>query len=72
MDYWQMTWKEYECDSFVPVRKPMHLGAWEFDCPICNAPVGIYRTDEGLIYKRETCPNGHRVRWDRTNINGEE
>ena len=63
MNAWQMTLEELLADSFVPVKKPMHLGAWSYECPICGAAVGVLRSDMGMIYQREACVNGHVVDW---------
>ena len=52
MNAWQMTLEELLADSFVPVKKPMHLGAWSYECPICGAAVGVLRSDMGMIYQR--------------------
>lgn len=60
---WQITWDEYGKDAFRPVRKPMHIGSWSYECPLCGMPVGIYRIDEGMIYKRDQCKNGHKIDW---------
>lgn len=61
---WQMTLEELIADSFKPVRQPIHLGSWSYDCPICGASVGIRTATEGFIYKRDICKNGHVVDWD--------
>lgn len=60
---WQMTLEELTADEFTPIRKPMHLGAWGYECPICGLPVGIYRSDDGMVFQRDQCSNGHRIKW---------
>lgn len=63
MDYYQMTMTELLQDSFRPRVEPMHMGSWAYVCPVCNAAVGIRRVQEGFVYKRETCKNGHNIDW---------
>ena len=60
---WQMTWNELLADSFEPVKEFMHIGSWAYTCPVCGLPVGIYRTDEGFILKRDECKNHHKIKW---------
>lgn len=61
---WQMTWDELMTDSFKPIRKLIHIGSWGYECPVCGQVVGLYRTDEGWLIKRDACRNGHKVKWD--------
>lgn len=65
---WQMILDEMMAESFSPVREPMHIGSWAYVCPICKSPVGIYRSDEGMVYKRDKCKNGHAIRWEVADV----
>ena len=60
---WQMTWDELTTDSFRPIKKPMHPGAWSYECPLCGLYVGLYRSDMGMIMQLDQCKNGHVVDW---------
>lgn len=62
---WQITLEELLTDSVKPVKTLIHVGSWGYECPICGDFVGLYRTDEGMMLKREACRNGHKVRWEK-------
>ena len=63
-EFWQMTFRELEHESFQPMKTMIHFGSWGFECPICACPVGLYRpADGGLVFKRDECKNGHKVDW---------
>lgn len=65
---WQITLEELTQDSFTPKKEFIHLGSWAYVCPICRAYVGLYRDDhledDGMLYKRDECKNGHRMDWN--------
>ena len=61
---WQITLEELTADSFKPIKTLIHFGSWAYECPICGAPVGIYKDEDGMIYKRDECKNGHVMDWD--------
>lgn len=71
MDYWQITIDEL----LEPSRKPKTYftpmpGCTGYCCGICREAVGLYSNgtthDEGWLYKRETCRNGHEIDWSET------
>ena len=65
-EFWQITMRELLGESFQPTKSMIHFGSWGFSCQICGMPVGIYRpADDGLIYRREECSNGHKVDWSQ-------
>lgn len=60
---WQMILDELTDEPFTPEVHLIHVGSWAYLCPICLECVGIYRTDEGMVFRRDTCKNGHRIDW---------
>lgn len=65
-EYWQMTLRELMGESFQPTKSMIHFGSWGFECQICAMPVGIYRPEDGgLVFRRDVCPNGHKVDWSQ-------
>ena len=64
MSYYQMTFDELLNDSFRPIMEPIHQGSWGYICPVCKCTVGIRRVQEGFVYKRDVCKNGHRMEWE--------
>lgn len=65
---WQMTWDELLTAAFEPNCKYNRLkGITDWFCPICGMVVGIHSNgqthEEGWLYKRDTCKNGHRIEW---------
>ena len=65
---WQITLDELMKASFPPNGKlNWHNGTQDWFCPVCGAVVGIYSNgqthEEGWLYKRDKCKNGHVVDW---------
>ena len=65
-----MTLSELDRDSFQPIKRLLHPGTYVFECPICKAMVGSYRSRAqdpvtfGLYYYRDECQNGHVMNWE--------
>ena len=69
MAHWQMRLEELEGKSFVPAPKTNpRNGMTDWFCSVCGNCVGIYSNgrvhDEGWMYKRKACINGHEVDWE--------
>lgn len=72
MNYYQITWEEIlEPDkewTAIPEPAP-ERGLIDYFCPVCSDVVGIYSTgtihEKGWMYRRETCRNGHKIRYSR-------
>jgi len=66
---WQMTWDEIDCDKVKPKEQHNPSGSIYYRCAICGQPVGIYGPrgfhEEGWLYKRDKCENGHIVDWNK-------
>lgn len=65
---WQMTIDELITSAFEPNGKYNRLnGITDWFCPICGMVVGIHSNgqthEEGWLFKRDTCKNGHRIEW---------
>lgn len=65
---WQMTIDELTTAAFEPLGKYNRFnGITDWFCPICGMVVGIHSNgqthEEGWLFKRDTCKNGHRVEW---------
>ena len=65
---WQMTMLELISDSYKPeVKYNWANGLSDWFCPVCGQCVGIYSNgqthNEGWLYKRDECKNGHRIGW---------
>lgn len=65
---WQMTIDELTTAAFEPNGKYNRFnGITDWFCPICGMVVGIHSNgqthEEGWLYKRDTCKNGHRIEW---------
>lgn len=64
---WQMTWDEYGKDDVKPIEQRNLSGSIYYKCGVCGSPVGIFGPkefhEEGWLYKRDKCENGHVVDW---------
>lgn len=64
---WQMTLDELTTEAFEPNGQYNRLtGLMTWICPLCGQPVGIHSDgsihEEGWLYKREECKNGHKIK----------
>lgn len=66
---YQMTIYELDADR-TPPKRDYHVpsGTMRYSCGLCGAPVGIFGPktfhEQGWLYKREACQNGHVVAWE--------
>ncbi len=65
---WQITLEELGADKVKPKRTRNPSGCINYICGICLEPVGIFGPpsyhEQGWLYRRSTCPNGHVVDWE--------
>ena len=66
---WQITIDELVEEAFKPNGKlNWRNGIEDWFCPLCGELVGIYSNgsthEEGWLYKRDKCKNGHNIDWD--------
>lgn len=66
---WQMTLDELTVEAFAPNgRYNRFTGITDWFCPLCGEVVGMYSNgqvhEEGWLYKRDKCRNGHIVDWE--------
>lgn len=66
---WQMTLDELTVEAFAPNgRYNRFTGITDWFCPLCGDCVGMYSNgqvhEEGWLYKRDKCRNGHAVDWE--------
>ena len=66
---WQITLDEISEEAFKPNGKlNWRNGMTDWFCPLCGECVGIHSNgqvhEEGWLYKRDECKNGHKIDWD--------